>query len=166
MALQSNVDLRLINGPLPVNSVFDLCFQFVSLRFVFIIIWPYIIGVIKWWNGSGICMVDVNFQCNPNISIGFCTVKCATAVSYPSDAISINDHTIYHCFVTSTSSINVKNYRANKEGMFSAVWPNVLFSVIEQRPTDIMDFANFLLRHWGSWHVVLSNCVYYLIPVG
>ena len=48
--------------------------------------------------------------------------------------------------------------------MLSAVSPNVLFSVIEQRHS--MDLANFLLWHWGSRYVLLSNCVYYLIPVG
>lgn len=102
------------------------------------------------------------------ISVGFCTAKYATPISYhiPSDAIFAHDHTIYHCYVTSTSSIIVKNYRANKEGMLSAVSPNVLFSVIEQSHTDSMDLANFLLRHWGSRYVLLSNCVYYLIPVG
>ena len=40
------------------------------------------------------------------------------------------------------------------------------FPVIEQRHTDMMDLANFLLRHWGSRYVLLSKCVYYLIPVG
>lgn len=48
----------------------------------------------------------VSFQLNASISVGFCTVKYATPVSYhiPSDSISVNDHTIYHCCVTSTSS--------------------------------------------------------------
>ena len=56
MALQSNTDLRLLNGLLLVNSVSDLSFQFVILCFALINIWPYTIGVIKSRNGSGMCM--------------------------------------------------------------------------------------------------------------
>jgi hypothetical protein len=102
-------------------------------------------GVVYVWS-------NVKVRWYASISVGLCTMKYATAVSFhiPSDAISINDHTIYHCYVTSPSSINVKNYRENKEGMFSVVSPNVLSSVIEQRPTDSIELANFLLRHWDS----------------
>jgi hypothetical protein len=40
------------------------------------------------------------------------------------------------------------------------------FFPLLNKDTVSMDLANFLLRHWGSRYVLVSNCVYYLIPVG